>query len=177
MNRTYLRSPEIPDFIKEVFIVSEDQNFLRHPGFDLPAIGRALAANLQSAEIEQGASTITQQLARNQYLNHDRSYNRKLSEILYAYQIERTFTKAEILEQYLNAIYFQHNAYGIHAAADFYFQKRPLDLSKAEQAFLAAIPNNPSFYDPLQHFERTKGRQERLIYHLVKNSQLAPQEA
>jgi penicillin-binding protein 1A len=177
MNRTYLQSAEIPDFINKVFIVSEDQNFLRHPGFDLSAIGRALAANLQSNEIEQGASTITQQLARNQYLNHDRSYNRKLSEILYAYQIERTFTKAEILEQYLNAIYFQHNAYGIHAAADFYFQKQPLDLSKAEQAFLAAIPNNPSFYDPLRHFERTKGRQEMLIDLLVKNSQLESKEA
>lgn len=177
MNRRYVSSKEIPDFIKELFIVSEDQNFLRHPGFDLPAIGRALAINIHSDEIEQGASTITQQLARNQYLNHYQSYNRKLSEVLYAYQLEKTFSKDEILEQYLNAIYFQNNAYGIQAAADFYFKKKPADLSKAEQAFLTAIPNNPSFYDPLKHFDRTKKRQELLLDQLVKNGQLLFDEA
>lgn len=177
MNRLYVPSKEIPDFIKLLFIASEDQNFYKHPGFDLPAIARALAINLRSDEIEQGASTITQQLARNQYLNHYQSYNRKLSEVLFAYQLEKTFSKTEILEQYLNAIYFQNNAYGIQAAAEFYFQKNPLDLSKAEQAFLAAIPNNPSLYDPLKHFDRTKKRQELLIDQLVKNGQLPLAEA
>lgn len=177
MNRLYVPSKEIPDFIKLLFIASEDQNFYKHPGFDLPAIARALAINLRSDEIEQGASTITQQLARNQYLNHYQSYNRKLSEVLFAYQLEKTFSKTEILEQYLNAIYFQNNAYGIQAAAEFYFQKNPLDLSEAEQAFLAAIPNNPSLYDPLKHFEGTKKRQELLIDQLVKNDQLPLTEA
>jgi penicillin-binding protein 4 len=177
MNRRYVSSNEIPDFIKALFIVSEDQHFYQHPGFDLPAIGRALAINIHSDGIEQGASTITQQLARNQYLNHYQSYNRKLSEVLYAYQLEKTFSKTEILEQYLNAIYFQNNAYGIHAAADFYFKKKPADLSKAEQAFLAAIPNNPSFYDPLKHFDRTKKRQELLLDQLVQSGQLHFDEA
>ena len=177
MNRSYRPSNEIPDFIKNVFIVSEDQNFNKHPGFDLPAIGRALAINSQSDGIEQGASTITQQLARNLYLNHHQSYNRKLSEILYAYQLERTFSKTEIMEQYLNAIYFQNNAYGIQAAADFYFQKKPLELSEAEQAFLAAIPNNPNFYDPLKHFDRTKERQERLVDLLVEHGMLQLENA
>jgi len=177
MNRRYVSSNEIPDFIKALFIVSEDQHFYKHPGFDLPAIARALAINIHSDGIEQGASTITQQLARNQYLNHYQSYNRKLSEVLYAYQLEKTFSKAEILEQYLNAIYFQNNAYGIQAAADFYFKKKPADLSKAEQAFLAAIPNNPSFYDPLKHFDRTKKRQELLLDQLVQSGQLHFDEA
>ncbi|MEH7886184.1 transglycosylase domain-containing protein [Bacillus sp. JJ1609] len=177
MKRRYVSSNEIPDFIKALFIVSEDQHFYKHPGFDLPAIGRALAINIHSDGIEQGASTITQQLARNQYLNHYQSYNRKLSEVLYAYQLEKTFSKTEILEQYLNAIYFQNNAYGIQAAADFYFKKKPADLSKAEQAFLAAIPNNPSFYDPLKHFDRTKKRQELLLDQLVQSGHLHFDEA
>jgi penicillin-binding protein 4 len=177
MNRSYVSESEIPDFIKEVFIVSEDQNFEKHPGFDLPAISRALAINIHSNGIEQGASTITQQLARNQYLNHHQSYNRKLSEVLYAYQLEKTFSKAEILEQYVNAIFFQNNAYGIQAAADVYFQKKPAELSRAEQAFLAAIPNNPSYYDPIKHFERTKKRQERLLDQLVEKKRIHLEDA
>jgi penicillin-binding protein 4 len=177
MNRSYAADHEIPDFIKEVFIVSEDRNFEKHPGFDLPAIGRALAINIHSDDIEQGASTITQQLARNQYLNHHRSYNRKLSEILYAYQLEKKFSKAEILQQYLNAIYFQNNAYGIKAAADLYFKKPPAEMSEAEQAFLAAIPNNPSFYDPIKHFERTKKRQEMLLDQLAQHGKIKPEAA
>ncbi|WP_079507185.1 transglycosylase domain-containing protein [Mesobacillus jeotgali] len=177
MNRSYAAGHEIPDFIKDVFIVSEDRNFERHPGFDLPAIGRALAINAHSDGIEQGASTITQQLARNQYLNHHKSYNRKLSEVLYAYQLERTFSKAEILEQYLNAIYFHNNAYGIKAAAGFYFKKAPKDLSEAEQAFLAAIPNNPSYYNPIKHFDRTKKRQELLIEQLEEHGIITSEKA
>lgn len=177
MNRSYAAGHEIPDFIKEVFIVSEDRNFEKHPGFDLPAIGRALAINIHSDDIEQGASTITQQLARNQYLNHHQSYNRKLSEVLYAYQLEKTFSKQEILEQYMNAIYFHNNAYGIKAAAQFYFKKAPLELSQAEQAFLAAIPNNPTFYDPIEHFDRTKKRQERLLDQLAQHGKIKPETA
>lgn len=167
MNRSFISAKDIPDFIKEIFIISEDRNFRKHPGFDLTAIGRALAINAQSDGIEQGASTITQQLARNQYLNHHQSYNRKLSEVLYAYQLEKNYSKVEILEQYLNAIYFQNNAYGISAAAEFYFKKKPAELTKAEQAFLAAIPNNPSFYNPLKHFTSTKKRQELLLEQMV----------
>jgi penicillin-binding protein 4 len=177
MNRSYAKGNEIPDFIKDVFIVSEDRNFEKHPGFDLPAIGRALAINLQEDGIQQGASTITQQLARNQYLNHHESYNRKLSEVLYAYQLERTFSKKEILEQYLNAIYFHNNAYGIKAAADFYFMKVPSELTESEQAFLAAIPNNPTYYNPLKHFKRTKERQERLIDQLAQFEKITAEKA
>jgi penicillin-binding protein 4 len=172
MNRSFSSSEEIPDFLKELFIISEDRNFMKHPGFDLAAIGRALAINIHADGIEQGASTITQQLARNQYLNHHQSYNRKLSEVLYAYQLEKTFSKEEILEQYLNAIYFQNNAYGIKAAADFYFEKRPADLTKAEQAFLAAIPNNPSYYDPLKFYDRTKNRQELLLDQMAEQARI-----
>lgn len=163
MNRVYVSSDKIPDFIKQLFIISEDQHFYEHPGFDLTAMGRALAVNMQASGIEEGASTITQQLARNLFLTHEQSYNRKLSEILYAYQLERNYSKEEILELYLNTVYFHNGAYGIEAAANTYFQKKAEQLTSAEQAFLAAIPNNPSLYNPLRHFDRTKSRQERLI--------------
>ncbi|UII55366.1 penicillin-binding protein [Cytobacillus spongiae] len=177
MNRIYLPSGQIPPFLKDIFIVSEDQHFYEHIGFDLTAIGRALATNIQSKEIEQGASTITQQLARNLYLNHEQTYNRKLSEILYAYEIERTYSKDEILEAYLNAIYFQNGAYGIEAAAQFYFQKTTGKLTKSELAFLASIPNNPSLYDPLTHFNYTKKRQERLVDQMSAAGYLNTEEA
>lgn len=177
MNRIYISQEQIPAFMKELFIHAEDKNFYSHKGFDLAAIGRALTVNIKAKEIEEGASTITQQLARNLYLSHEKSYNRKLSEILYAYQLERLYSKDEILELYLNTIYFHNGAYGVEAAANTYFQKKASELTKGEQAFLAAIPNNPSLYNPLKHFDRTKKRQERLIDLMAKEGYLNGEEA
>lgn len=177
MNRIYVSYGKMPDFIKKIFIVSEDQNFFEHPGFDLAAMGRAFAVNMQANGIEEGASTITQQLARNLYLTHEQSYNRKLSEILYAYQLEKTYSKNEIFELYLNTVFFQNGAYGIEAAANTYFQKGIGQLTNAEQAFLAAIPNNPTLYNPLKNFDKTKARQERLIDLMVDHSLISFEEA
>ncbi len=176
-NRISLDSSEIPPFLKELFIISEDQHFYDHLGFDISSIGRALAVNIKSNTIEQGASTITQQLARNLFLSNEKSYNRKLSEVLYAYEIEQKYSKEEILELYINAIYFQNGAYGIGAAAELYFQKHVNELSKAELALLAAIPNNPTLYNPITHFDQTKKRQERLIDQLVQHHRLSKEEA
>jgi len=177
MNRINLSAEDIPLFLKKLFIISEDKHFYDHLGFDFSSIGRALAINIQSNNIEQGASTITQQLARNLFLTTEKSYNRKLSEVLYAYEIERKYTKEEILELYINAIYFQNGAYGIEAAAQLYFKKQTSELSKAQLAFLASIPNNPSLYDPFTNFDRTKKRQERLIDQLVQSKNLRIDEA
>lgn len=177
MNRTNLDLEEIPAVLKEVFILSEDQHFYEHSGFDIPSIGRAFAINMKSNDIEQGASTITQQLARNIFLTTEKSYNRKLSELLYAYEIERKYTKEEILELYINAIYFQNGAYGIEAASRLYFQKHTNELSKAQLIFLASIPNNPSMYDPFVHFDQTKKRQERLIDQLKQQHYISLEEA
>lgn len=163
VHRVYVSSDKIPTFMKQIFIQSEDQNFYQHPGFDLGAITRALTINIQSHSIVEGASTITQQLARHLYLHLDKTYNRKLSEVLYAYQLERYYSKDEILELYLNTIYFHNGAYGVEAAANTYFQKSVNELTLAEQAFLAAIPNNPTLYNPLKNKEKTKERQIRLI--------------
>ncbi|HYK72709.1 MAG TPA: transglycosylase domain-containing protein [Pseudoneobacillus sp.] len=176
-NRNFKPLSDIPIFTKNIFLQSEDKRFYEHKGFDIQAISRALSMNIKDRDISEGASTITQQTARNLYLSHEKSYNRKLSELLYAYQMERKLTKDEILELYLNVIYFQHGVYGIESAARFYFYKTVGELSPGEQAFLAAIPNNPTLYDPLQHFDLTKKRQERLVDQLVDADLLSVTEA
>lgn len=176
VNRTYLSIENIPEFIQQVFIIAEDRHFYEHKGFDLAAMGRAFAINAQSDNIKQGASTITQQLARNLYLNYDRTYNRKITELLYSYELERTYSKQQILELYLNAIYFANGAYGVEAAAQLYFQKSVQQLSKAELTFIAAIPNNPSMFDPLVHFEDTKKRQELLLNQLRDMNYISSEE-
>lgn len=176
-NRIYQPISGFTPFTKNLFLQSEDKRFYQHKGFDLQAISRALSMNIKDKDITEGASTITQQTARNLYLNHEKSYNRKLSELLYAYQMERKLSKDQILELYLNAIYFQHGVYGMESAARYYFNKPVRKLSLGEQAFLAAIPNNPTLYDPLKHFDFTKERQERLIDQLVVDHQLNVAEA
>ncbi|MFU2017584.1 transglycosylase domain-containing protein [Peribacillus butanolivorans] len=162
-------------FLEDLFIVTEDQNFYEHAGVDITGISRALLVNSQNNDLEQGGS-ITQQLARNVYLTHDRTYNRKLSELYYAYQLERKKSKSEIIELYMNAIYFHNGAYGIEAASQFYFSKPTAELSKAELSFLAAIPNNPELYNPLKHFDKTKKRQERILKQMVAEGKLKQNE-
>ncbi|WP_203363159.1 transglycosylase domain-containing protein [Bacillus sp. REN10] len=175
--RIVVDGKDIPPFLKEIFLQSEDKHFYEHAGIDASAVMRAVVVNAQSDEIEQGASTITQQLARNVYLSHDRTLARKLSEVLYAYQLEKRLSKDEILNLYLNAIYFNHNVYGVEAAAQFYFQKPVNKLTKAEMALIATIPNNPNLYDPVRHFDNAKKRQERLIDIMAREKFLTAQEA
>jgi penicillin-binding protein 4 len=162
-NRVYLQLENIPNFMRDLFITTEDQHFFEHKGVDALAITRAILVNSKNQALEQGGSTITQQLARNLFLNNEKTYNRKLSELLYSYQLERNLSKEEILELYLNAIYFHNGAYGIEAASQKYFNKSVSKLSKAEMAFIAAIPNNPNLYNPIKNFGATKERQERLL--------------
>lgn len=175
-NRINLSDNEIPSFLKKLFVITEDQQFYQHAGIDAAAISRALLVNSKSDSIEQGASTITQQLARNLYLTQEKTYNRKITELLYAYQMERILSKQDILNLYINAIYFNNGTYGIEAAARFYFSKSATELSKAELAFLASIPNNPEKYNPLKHFEATKTRQERILKQMVQENQLSKKE-
>ncbi len=174
--RINLRDDEIPSFLKELFVVIEDRQFYQHAGIDAAAISRALLINSKSDSIEQGASTITQQLARNLYLTQEKTYNRKITELLYAYQLERILSKQDILDLYINAIYFNNGVYGIEAASRFYFNTSATKLSKAQLAFLAAIPNNPEKYNPLKHFDATKKRQERILQQMVQEKKLQKKE-
>lgn len=174
--RVYLSDKEIPLFLKELFVTIEDKNFYQHAGVDAAAISRAIAVNARNNSIKQGGSTITQQVARNIYLTQEKTYNRKLAEILYSYQLERTLSKSGILELYINAIYYQNGKYGIEAASRFYFSKPAKELSKAQLAFLAAIPNNPELYNPLKNFHAAKKRQERILSQMVQANKLTKDE-
>lgn len=163
-NRHWVPLEHMGDAIVEATIAVEDRRFYDHLGFDFFRIGGAVAANLRSNSMVQGASTITQQYARNLFLNHEKTWSRKWNEAMYALRLELHYTKREILEGYLNTIYYGHGAYGIEAAANIYFQKNAEELTKAEAAMLAGIPKGPSIYSPFVNFERAKQRQETVLF-------------
>ncbi|MDN4492860.1 transglycosylase domain-containing protein [Ureibacillus aquaedulcis] len=167
---------DIPEVIKQIYLLSEDKEFYTHIGFNVSALTRALVVNSQGS-IEQGGSTITQQLVRMRYLSAEQTYERKLTELFYAYELEQMYDKEEILEMYLNEIYFSNQVYGISAAASYFFQKPLSELSIPQMAFIAAIPNNPSLYDPIKNFDKTKARQERLLDILAENNIITAEEA
>lgn len=157
--RVVVSIDKIPEHLLQAIIAVEDSRFYQHMGVDPIGIIRALVANLGSLRIRQGASTITQQLARSLFLTSERSYARKFREALLALKMERLLTKSEILELYLNQIYFGHGTYGVQAAAKIYFDKDISELSLAEAAYMAGVPRAPTDYSPYNHPERAKQRQ------------------
>ncbi|WP_374965533.1 transglycosylase domain-containing protein [Lysinibacillus sp. RS5] len=175
--RQPLTLQEIPQIAQEIFIASEDANFYEHIGFDLSAIIRAMVANSNTNSTSQGGSTITQQLVRMRYLSDEKTYERKLTELFYSYELEKEFDKDAILTMYLNESYFSNQVYGIGGAATYYFQKPLQELSVAEIAFISAIPNNPSLYNPLKNFDKTKARQERLLDTLAASGAITTEDA
>lgn len=148
----------------------EDKNFYKHWGFDYPRIGAALIANINSGEIVQGASTITQQYAKNLFLDFEQSWSRKWKEMWLTYELETHYSKNEILEGYLNTINYGHGMYGISNAAKYYFNKDVKNLSLAESAILAGIPNNPSDYSPIDNYKTSKLRQKTVLERMYNNS-------
>ncbi len=168
----YLEFDEIPEYTKAAIISIEDKKFYSHPGYDLKAILRAAKALLENGEVTQGGSTITQQLARTIYLTQERTWQRKVEEIFLAVELEKKYSKDDILEFYLNNIYFGNGYYGIQAASKGYFGREVWELNLSEQAFLCAIPNNPSLYDPLVHMENTLGRRDRILDQMKKDGKI-----
>ncbi len=147
-NREWASLDEIPPDLIHATIAIEDRMFFRHRGIDPKGIIRAAIANLRAGRIRQGASTITQQLVRCIWLSRERTWKRKLKEIILALQVEKCFTKQEILEMYLNEVCYGHGAYGVKAAAELYFGKQPKELTTEECALLAGLPRWPSGYSP-----------------------------
>lgn len=176
-SREYMKLSESPRYLIQATLAAEDETFYSHFGFSLKGILRATIANIRSGEIKQGASTITQQLARNLYLSHDRTWSRKLKEAIFAIQLELHYSKDEILEMYLNDIYYGNGAYGTKKAAKIYFNKALHELNLAECAFLAGLPRGPSYYSPYQHFDRAKQRQHHILYLMVKDRMISQEEA
>ncbi len=154
---------EIPDSLSQAVISVEDARFFEHPGLDVIGIFRAAWTNLRRGGRVEGASTITQQLARSLFLSPERTYSRKLREVLLAYRIEKRLSKEQILEMYLNQIYFGHGAYGVRAAAQTFFGKSLPDLTLEESALLAGLPKSPNNYSPFRNPERAKRRQEHVL--------------
>ena len=147
--REKLPAGKMPLLIQRAFVAAEDRRFYQHDGIDLLGISRALLRNLQEGAVQEGASTITQQLARTVFLSQDRTIIRKLKEAALAGKIERQLSKAQILEQYLNYVYLGSSAYGVSDAAWVYFSKRPDQLTLPEAAMIAGLPPAPSVYSPL----------------------------
>ncbi|QPN58499.1 PBP1A family penicillin-binding protein [Synechococcus sp. CBW1002] len=140
---------QMPELVKQAFVAAEDRRFFEHKGVDLWGIGRAVVTNLRQGSVREGASTITQQLARMVFLSQDRTITRKLKEATLAYKLERQLSKEQILEQYLNFVYLGSSAYGVADAAWVYFSKQPDQLTLPEAALIAGLPPAPSVYSPL----------------------------
>lgn len=169
----YIDYEEIPQAAIDALIVSEDKKFLVHSGVDYLANLRAAIALIKNrGEITQGASTITQQLARNIFLTHEVTYERKLEEIFIAQELEKKYSKFDILEFYVNGIYFANGHYGIQAAAQGYFGKGVNGLSLSQIVFLCAIPNNPNRYNPVTNMEKTLERRDRLLLQMLDDNKI-----
>ena len=155
----YVRLQDIPESLQQAVIAVEDRKFYNHWGFDMEGIFRAALVNLQYGEVKEGASTITQQLVKNLFLSQEQTMGRKAEEFILAMDMELNYSKEEILELYLNSIYFGSGYYGIGQAAEGYFGKEPAMLALPEAAMLAGIPNAPSLYSPYVDFMLAKKRQ------------------
>src|SRR2546430_2462368 len=167
----------IPKPLENAVIATEDARFFEHRGVDFVGIGRAMLTNLISGRIRQGASTITQQLARSLFLSPKRDFERKVREVLLALKMEQMLNKEQILELYLNQIYFGHGAYGVQSAAQTYFNKDVGQLTLAESAFLAGLPKAPSDYSPYNHQQAAKRRQTVVLKRMTEEGFITPQQA
>lgn len=159
---------DMPPQLIHAFVAAEDARFYVHEGIDFYSIIRAFIKNLTAGEIVQGGSTITQQVTKSFLLTPERSYQRKIKEAILAYRIDKQFTKDQILYLYLNQIYLGHGAYGVEAAAENYFSKPARQMTLAECAMLAGLPQAPSRYSPFQHPERAKTRQIYVLNRMIK---------
>lgn len=168
VKRYYTKIDQVPKHMISAFLSAEDQDFFSHGGVDYAAMVRAAIANIVHMGVVQGASTITQQLARNIFLTRERSFERKLAEIQVAWRLEELFDKKQILELYLNTIYLGHGAYGVEAASRVYFGKSVGQLQIPEAALIAGLPQAPSRLDPYKNLAGAKSRQQQILQRMCK---------
>ena len=179
--RTIVKLSQVPRYLIEATIATEDAGFFSNPGFELRAIFRAAVEDLSHQQVLSGASTITQQVARNVLLTPaerlDLSARRKVKEIVLAYQLTQTYTKDEILSVYLNEIYYGHRSYGVEAAAETYFGKSVSQLDLAECALIASLPSAPAYYDPYVRLDAVKERQQYILQRMVDQGYISEEQA
>ncbi|WP_295163616.1 transglycosylase domain-containing protein [Selenomonas sp. F0473] len=176
-NRMPVSINDIPKNLQNAFVAVEDNRFYDHAGIDPRGILRAIWANIRGRTVTEGGSTITQQLAKNAYLTQDRTLKRKIQEVFLALQLERQYTKQEILELYLNQIYFGQGAYGVQAAARTYFGKDVKDLTLNECAMLAGIPKSPNYYSPSNNLDAAMQRKAVVLDQMAKYGYISDSEA
>ncbi len=175
--RIYIPVSDMPKSLINAIIAVEDTRFFEHPGLDVVGIFRAAWTNLKSGGKVQGASTITQQLARTLFLSRERTYTRKIRELILAIKMELVLSKEKILEMYLNQIYFGHGAYGVGSAAQTYFDKNLVDINLSESTILAGLPKAPNTYSPYRNPERAKKRQEHVLHRMVQTKFISQAES
>ncbi len=175
--KSYTKISNIPDIYKDAVIAVEDHRYYDHKGIDIIAIGRALLNDIRARELIEGGSTITQQLAKNMYFTQDKTLTRKIAEVFMAKKIENNYNKEEILELYVNYIYYGSGYYDIKSASLGYFDREPQDLTEGESIMLAGIPNAPSVYNPKVSPRLARERQKQVIDKMIKYGKLSEGKA
>lgn len=174
---TYVKKEQLPDYYLNAVVAVEDRRFYSHGPVDFIGIVRAIASNIRQQSLKEGGSTITQQLAENlYYINHDDPVKRKVAEGFTAIDLEKKYSKDEILELYTNIIYFGNGYYGIREACEGYLKKKVEDMNLAEAAMLAGLPNAPSAYSPLANKELCKSRTEKVLRSLLNNNYITQEQ-
>ena len=172
----YTELKDMPEYNKNAVIAVEDRRFYEHGPIDPIAIARAVCVNIKSFELQEGGSTITQQLAKNIYFTQEKSVLRKVAEMFMAYEIEKNCDKDTILELYLNTSYFGDGYYCVREASEGYYGKEPKDMNRNEASMLAGIPNAPSAYCPTKHLNLAKQRQVQVLDKMIKYKFITEQD-
>ena len=177
-DKDYVSYSDVPDYYINAIIAVEDHRYREHKALDIISLGRAIVVNIQSNGLNEGGSTITQQVAKNLFfISEDDFVSRKIAEFFVANELEQKYSKDEILEFYINTIYFGQSCYGIKEASNYYYDKDPKDLTLYEATLLAGVPNAPSLYNPVDGAELAKDRQKKVVHDMVQYGYLTQKEA
>ncbi|WP_047980915.1 transglycosylase domain-containing protein [Ornithinibacillus contaminans] len=175
-SRHWIDLQDMSPAVIDATLLTEDQHFYDHHGFDIKRIFGAILKDIKTLSLKEGASTLTQQYARNLYLSSEKTWTRKLKEAFYTIRLEMFYSKSEILEGYLNSVYYGHGAYGIEAASNHFFNKSASELTLAEAAMLAGVPKGPTYYSPFNDLERATNRQQQILTIMHKKEAISDEE-
>lgn len=175
-SENFMTLEDVPEIFINAVIAAEDKRFYSHNGIDILSIGRAIKTNLKTQELTEGGSTITQQIAKNLYFTQSKQFSRKVAEMFVARNIEKNYSKDDILEIYININFYGSGYYGIYEASQGYFEKDPIDLTDYEATLLAGVPNAPSVYSPKVNLNLAERRQDVVLQKMIEANYLTENE-
>jgi membrane peptidoglycan carboxypeptidase len=175
-SENFMSLDDVPEIFTNAVIAAEDKRFYIHNGIDIFSIGRAIKTNLKTQELTEGGSTITQQIAKNLYFTQSKHFSRKIAEMFVARNIEKNYSKDDILEIYININFYGSGYYGIYEASQGYFEKDPIDLTDYEATLLAGVPNAPSVYSPKVNLNLAERRQDVVLQKMIEAGYLTEDE-